>query len=524
MKKLLLLLSLSLPVFTFAQPLSLDAGFGNNGAAISLQTGWSKIAHDLVRQPDGRILAAGMEYERDNQFNYQSLVTRFLPDGKIDSSFGTHGSVRFDLAGKNTVQAIALQPDGKIVLACNESIIIGGGNAVQLLSRPFIARLNANGTFDNSFGNNGIHRLEVLDAYTDKELAEVVVLPDGKILAGGSVVGSGINMLLLCLNTDGSYNNNFGVSGKAEYSAGTDKYTTLWDMAVQADGKIVIAGSAENAGTVMPGARLFTLGRVHATGMPDAAFGIQGMVVTQVSPGLQFIEDIAKKVALQPDGKICVAGVAGNKLALARYLSNGSPDPAFGQNGTIIHEQHPAATGLVLSNGKLYTSGAIVQNNYTIDLSLSAFDTDGSPDLTFAPEGNLTFNIYKNNYTHALLLQPDGKLVTGGSFSDDNDQGGMLLSRFKPGNSTSIDPGEITPAAWTIYPSPADDVLNLAIRNKKTFADGDLYIFSASGRVVYTAKLKGQQMTVPVKHLAAGIYALRISSGKDSQTLKFVKK
>lgn len=525
MKNLIPLLLLFLPMLTNAQPIALDPGFGNNGAATSQQAGWGKEAYDLVLQPDGKLLAAGITYETNGQFNYQSLITRFLPNGHLDSSFGTHGSVRFALADKNAAQAIALQPDGKILVACNKSVILQSGNppSVQLLSRPFIARLNANGTFDNSFGTNGIQHLELLDPYPDKELAAIAVLPDGKILAGGSIIAAGINMMLLCLNADGSYNNNFGVSGIAEYSAGNDKYTTLSGMAVQADGKIVMAGTAENTGPVMYGAKLFAVGRVNADGTADVSFGTQGMVVTQVSPGVQFIEDIAQEIILQPDGKICLAGAAGSKLALARYLANGAPDPTFGQNGTIIHAEHPAATGLVLNNGKLYTCGAIVQGYYTIDMSVSAFNADGSVDPAFAANGIRTFSIYQSNYTHALCLQPDGKLVTAGAFSDENDQQGLLLARFKTGGGTGIEHTNDIQANLLLYPNPAGDLLTLDFRNATVMPQGSVYIISASGQIVFNGKLKGHQMTIPVKHLASGIYAVRVHIGQDIQTLKFVK-
>jgi uncharacterized delta-60 repeat protein len=526
MKKLILWLLLALPILIHAQPVFLDPGFGNNGAAISQQTGWGKDAYDLIRQPDGKLIAAGIAYERYGQFNYQSLIARFLPNGKIDSSFGTNGSVRFNLDGKNAVAAIALQQDGKIVIACNESIIIQFGNppSAQLLSRPFIARLNPNGTFDNSFGTNGIHRLELLDTYTDKELAAITVLSNGKIIAGGTIIGSGINMMLICLNPDGSYSNNFGVSGIAQYTAGSDKYTALSHMAVQADGKIVMSGVAQNTGPVMPDAKLFALGRANADGTADVSFGTQGMVVTQISQGVQFIEDIAMKVILQPDGKICLAGAAGNKLALARYLTNGSPDPAFGLNGTVVHAQHPAATGLGFYNGKLYTCGSVYQSDNTLDISISAFNTDGSADNTFAVDGMHTTNIYHSNYAHSFLIQPDGKLVVGGAFGDENDQQGILLARFRTGGGTGINPEKDNQADLVLYPNPAGDLLTLSFSNAAVIPRGNIYIRSTSGQVVYTGELKGRQTTIPVNHLASGIYALRVTIGQDVQTLKFVKK
>ncbi|MFA6059082.1 MAG: hypothetical protein WC756_12840 [Taibaiella sp.] len=148
MKHLFFLLLLIIPMWTVAQPLFLDASFGNNGAAISHTAGWSKEAYDMVQQPDGKLLAAGTEYERNSEMYFLSIIARFLPDGSADNSFGTNGSARLLTGSKNAVEAIALQADGKIVLAGNEYIVQGNSPNVQLLTKPFVARLNANGTLD----------------------------------------------------------------------------------------------------------------------------------------------------------------------------------------------------------------------------------------------------------------------------------------------------------------------------------------------------------------------------------------
>lgn len=525
MKRLFFLLLLTIPMLSFAQPLFLDTGFGNNGAATSQVPGWSKVAHDLVQQPDGKLLAAGTEYETNGDMYFQSLITRFLPNGNPDNSFGVNGSFRLVTESKSSVEAIALQSDGKIVLAGNEYLILEQGNppSVQLLSRPFIARLNANGTLDNSFGNNGIHRLGLLDAYLEKELAAIAVLPNGKIMAGGTIGTATLKMMLICLNADGTYDNNFGTAGMSQYAMENGKNAILWDMAVQNDGKIIVAGTSGSASLISSDDLLFAMARVNANGTPDVSFGTQGMVVTQVSPGQNFITDIAHKVLVQPDGKICLGGTARNALALARYHADGTPDLTFGQNGTVLHEEHPAATGLVFRNGKLLTSGSIQTSNYMLDIAISAFNADGSPDITFAANGMHTAHIYDRNYTHALLLQSDGKLVTGGSFSGENEQRGLLLTRFTDNAPTGIKTPQGEQINIALYPNPASEAVTLAFLNATIPPQGELSLISASGQIIYSSPLKGYQMTIPVSHLAAGVYAVRITAGNETQTLRFVK-
>jgi uncharacterized delta-60 repeat protein len=524
MKHLFFLLLLVIPIWTAAQPLFLDASFGSNGATISHTAGWSKEAYDLVQQPDGKLLTAGAEYEMNSEMYFLSIIARFLPDGSPDNNFGTNGSVRLLTGSKNAVEAIALQTDGKIVLAGNEYVVQGNSPNVQLITIPFIARLNANGTLDNSFGNNGIHRLGLLDGYDGKSLAAIAVLPNGQIIAGGTVATADLKMMLICLNADGTYNNNFGVSGMGQYAMEIGEDAGLWDLAIQNDGKIILAGASGSAGLASADDRLFAVARINADGTPDASFGTQGTVVTQISSGTNFIEDIAHKVTILPDGKICLAGTARNVLALARYHPDGTPDITFGQNGTIRHEQHPNVTGLAFRNGKLYTCGSISANDNILDIAVSAFNTDGSPDVTFAPNGMHTAHIYDRNYTHALLVQSDGKLVTAGSFSDDNNQQGLLLTRFTTNAPTGITPAQGKQMSIALYPNPANDLLTLTFREVTTAPQGNICIISPSGQIVYSGQLKGHQTTIPVNNLAAGIYALRVTTGMETQTLKFVKR
>lgn len=527
MRKLVLSFLSIVPCLAIAQPLSLDQGFGNNGAAVCAETGRSREAFDLVRQPDGKLLAAGIDYARDGNLYYESFLTRFLPNGSLDNTFGQNGSVRLVTGNKSIISAVQVQVDGKIVVAGNETIIIEGGNppSATILSRPFIARFTSQGVLDNSFGNAGINRLEILNAYLDKELSALVLLPDGRIISGGTAFMNAFDpakMMLLCLKADGTYDNSFGTSGLAFYGMEAGKNAVLWDMILQQDGKLLFCGYSGDASLIIPPDMRFALGRANTDGTPDLSFGTQGSVVTTVSAG-PGASDLAAKVRQQADGKICVAGSAGNQLALARYNLDGTLDPTFAQNGKLKLEGHPVATGLGIYEGKLYTCGAITRDNGELDLSISAINSNGTEDTTIGVSGNYSVHIYNRNYTHSMLIQPDGKLVTGGGFSsDDNDQG-ILLARFGRGGTTGLPSVKNQEAAFHIFPNPANDYLTIT-RNTTASQDGTVRIISAAGQTVYTGTCKGQTTTIPVAHLAAGVYALRFQAGTAVQTLLFVKK
>jgi len=528
MKRRLLLL-LSFPALIHAQPVSLDPGFGHNGAAVSQTEGWGKEASNIIRQPDGKLVVAGVEWKKGDMIIQQSIITRFLPDGQLDNSFGAQGTAKLITGNKNGAQAISLQTDGKIVVAANETIIQQQGNSVTLLSRPFIARLNADGSPDAGFGTNGILSLELLDAhFMDKDLAAIAVLPNGKILAGGSgLTAAGSKMIVLRLNADGSYDNSFGVSGLGQYTIENGMNAGLWDMAVQDDGKVILAGTSGSSSLPTHDDLSFALARIHADGTPDVTFGTQGMVTTRLSGpfGLEIL-DIAHRVLVQADGRIYLAGAAGRVLGLARYLPDGSPDPTFGQNGKIVHPAHPAATGIALRNGKLYACGMLPVADYVLDISLSAFNADGSADNTFAPDGLLTTHIFDKNYAHALLVQPDGKLVTAGALSHGpgSGEGGLLLTRLMSGATTGIVSQTGKQASITLYPNPADEELTLAFNTSSGMPQCDIIITSATGQTVYTGSFTAAKIKIPVGHLASGIYAVRVNTGTGVQTLRFTKK
>ena len=524
MKRLLLGLLFAGTYASNAQPLYLDNMYGSNGSAINQVAGWNKIAHDIVQQQDGKIIAVGTEYEMNNDMYYFSLISRFRPNGEIDSSFGTNGSVRLVTGNKNAVEAVAIDATGKIYLAGNEYLVQGSAPNVQFVTLPFVAKLNADGTKDNSFGTAGVSKLQLPSMYGEQSLAAIAVLPNNKILVGGTVGASELRMVLVSLNIDGSYNNSFGNAGVGQYTMEANSNSSLWDMAIQTDGKILIAGTSESATLADPGNRVFAMARILSNGMIDNSFGVQGKVLTKVSPNSSFVEDMAHKVLVQPDGKICLAGTSSNALAIARYLIDGSSDLSFGMNGHIRHQQHPSATGFVSHNGKLYTCGSIQSDSGSLDITISAFNDNGSPDLTLAPDGMLVTNVYNRNYTHSMLVQGDGKIVTAGSFSDYDNHTGLLLTRFTLNNPTGLKNKTEHDIEVQVYPNPVNDHLTLSFTNLSLTAPVNIEIVSPSGITVLNTKMNGEKIVIPVSHLVQGIYLLRIYNEFGTKTLKFVKR
>jgi uncharacterized delta-60 repeat protein len=274
---------------------SLDQTFGNGGYAINgLGT-----ANALILQPDGKIVLVGtvLVFREGSDF----VTARFNADGSPDQTFGTGGRVQtsFTSGLNSSDRAIggALQTDRKIVVSGS----ISGVPSVLI-------RYNADGSVDLDFGIDG----SVLNTNFGASASRVLVLPDGKIVAGGGsfVVGR--------YNPDGHIDHSFGNNGRFAGGFGSGS-GALYGLALQADGKLVAAGSIYYSNMSNS---VFAVARYNSNGVPDQSFGNGGFVTTDF---LELAIDEAFAVALQPNGKIIAAGYASepsgsyHDVALAQY-------------------------------------------------------------------------------------------------------------------------------------------------------------------------------------------------------------
>jgi len=390
---------------------SLDTGFGMGGRVV---TGSQYLATAVALQSDGKIVVVGTDL-----FGFISfLLVRYNPDGSLDSSFGVGGIVVTMGGDFDVWRSVALQSDGRIVVA--------GGDVLFTI----LGRYNANGSLDTSFGGTGI----VVNGFSnnrDSDAFAVAIQPsNGRIVSAGSVSTDYPDSdfaLVRCL-ADGSIDSTFGSGGQVttDFPGGADSCNAL---AIQADGKTVAVGGNK---------RDFALARYNPDGSLDISFGNGGRVITD--GGL----DLARAVALQADGKVIVAGSGGRQnslsdFALARYNADGSLDSTFGNGGIVTTDffglQDEALALVVQPDGKIVAAGgANIGSRYAF--ALVRYNIDGSLDTTFDGDGRVVTSVGYNGEARALVLQNDGKLVaagdSGGSESGDRDFG---LARFNPDGS-----------------------------------------------------------------------------------------
>src|SRR6266536_4773993 len=240
----------------------------------------------------------------------------------------------------------------------------------------------------------------------------------------------------LALSDGGCLDPAFGVGGKVttDYTGQDDEISAI---VLQPDGKIVAVGTA-GSGPVTGWS--FALARYNSDGSLDTTFGVGGKVTTNFSGN----NDSASSAALQPDGKILVAGDVGfdplnHDSAVARYLADGTLDSSFGSGGLVtidFDSQHNAAIALQLQpDGKIVTLNAIDGLAFDTRWALVRYNPDGSLDGTFGSGGKVITNIGPaDDRPTALTLQSDGKiLATGLTLQGANNQ--VALVRYETDGS-----------------------------------------------------------------------------------------
>jgi uncharacterized delta-60 repeat protein len=240
----------------------------------------------------------------------------------------------------------------------------------------------------------------------------VAIQGDGKIVAAGTTADvSGISDFALArYNTDGSLDTAFDGDGKV-----TTDFAGLSDEAnaisIQGDGKIVAAGVARIG---LNGPQDFALARYNTDGSLDTTFGGDGKVTTDFAGA----NDQAHAVAIQGDGKIVAAGLAGSDFALARYNTDGSLDTTFGGDGKVTTDfagpTDQAHAVAIQGDGKIVAAGFAGSD---FDFALARYNTDGSLDTTFGGDGKVTTDFAgsgSRDEAHAVAIQGDGKIVAAG--------------------------------------------------------------------------------------------------------------
>ena len=382
----------------------LDRSFDGDGVATT-DFGGNDLGYTVAVQGDGKVVVAG---ETDSDF----AVARLLVTGALDPGFGSGGKVRFaPLPAIGGISALAVQPDGKIVVAG-----VGGAGPGRGLDMV-VARLTAAGAVDSSFGDGGKTAID-FSGQRDFVLA-LALQPDGKIVVAGSVFDNARqdeDFALARLDADGKLDAGFGTDGRVrtDFPGGSAEAEAV---VIQPDGKIVVAGHAGHAyNSQCSPSCVVALARYGATGALDPTFDGDGLATVGESG-----QSVARGVALQPDGKIVVA--AG--LHILRVTATGALDPTFGGGGSLAT---PAGinAGVVLVDraGRIVVGGTDFSAGTARVVRLTPA---GGVDSRFgAPEAAGAAGVMDG------ALAPDGKIVLTGLAGGQTPPWDFFTARFTP--------------------------------------------------------------------------------------------
>lgn len=336
-------------------PGSLDRSFNITGKVTTAIGASDDKVSAVAIQSDDKIVVAGFTFNgADDDF----AVVRYNTDGSLDTTFNITGKVTTAIGtGDDQAMAVAIQSDDKIVVA---------GHTFNGADYDFaVVRYNTNGSLDTTFNTTG--KVTTAIGASDDKVSAVAIQSDGKIVAAGWIFNGGadFDFAVVRYNPDGSLDTTFDTDGKVTTAIGTGDDQAA-AVAIQSDGKIVVAGHAFNGANYD-----FAVVRYNPDGSLDTTFNTNG----KVSTAIEASNEAAYAVAIQSNGKIVAAGFSSNgpddDFAVVRYNTNGGLDTTFNGTGKVTTaigtSDEDANAAAIQSDGKIVAAG------YTLNGSDSDF-------------------------------------------------------------------------------------------------------------------------------------------------------
>jgi len=488
---------------SFSQDGSLDPTFGMGGI-VTTSIGSSASGNAMALQPDGKIIMAGSIAGSANNSDF--ALARYNPDGTFDAAFGASGIVTSDMSASDGLCAVAVQSDNKIVVA-GTVYINGHGKFI-------VMRYLSDGSVDNTFGNSGSVITVVGSVDAGAAATCMVIQPDGKIVVGGAKYAVGQTTYhsfgLVRYNTDGTLDTTFGNAGIVIVGSGRIPQS----LALLPNGKILIGGQS----TTTSSGYDFILSCINSNGV-----GLNFDVTTNFN-GIG--GGALKDIAIQPDGKIVAVGIArpgtsNFDFAMARYNSSGTLDTSFGTGGKIVTDfenSDDSANAVIIQNDNKIL---VVGSSYYITQSFAVarYSSNGSLDQTFDDDGKVLTYIASRSGAGAVLLQTGGKILVGGSSSIDVTISNFTLVRY---NGTPLSDSDFTVSNPThIFPNPVS--AHGTLFSNTFFDDVSVDIFNSIGQQLrHIDHFSGDRIALNPIDFTEGLYYIRIAGqNKMLYTSKF---
>lgn len=367
--------------------------YGNHGRILTAVPGDEVRAAGIVSHGGGAVIVAGTSRggigtasRRDDDEDF--VLARYLPDGKLDPSFGNGGIVRTDIGGNERATDIKVDPLGRLLVTGYVDVFPQEVRNAEAL----VARYRPNGHLDRSFGNNGIVR-----AGRGGGLAVTFDRANHVLIAGGTTLNPPLQTenpwRVVRLTYNGRLDPAFG-GGDGEVTGTVSAQSNVaTDLTVDPEGRVVLA----ICGRSVPGASVFAVSALRADGSIDASFGEGGLV------GIDFDGAPAcpHAISRDPQGRIVVAGNAKHRFLVARLGIDGALDTSFGGGGTVslLFARSNVRLGRIAIDGRsrVVLAGRIAPTfrqivkgaRYPARVLLARLRADGGRDRRFGGDGDV---------------------------------------------------------------------------------------------------------------------------------------
>lgn len=510
----------------YSQEGTLDTSFSDDGKVTYDYNNLTNTSTDIAIQSDGKIVAVG--YTEGNTFD--SHILRYNTDGTLDQSFGNNGAVIYDFGSTDALFAVEILNNGKIIVGgstYNTSI----GSTDFLL-----ACFNPDGTLDTTFGNQGkvISNLYNLAnvIFSFDRIKDILIQPDGKILvAGVARRNSGTSIYALArYNPDGSFDTSFGENGITNSSENWSNASSAGErdinsIALLPDGKIISAGFT-TLDASLPTKNL-TITRFNSDGSLDTSFSNNG------ETWIPFTEDgIFHGITTTSDNKILAIGNTGVNSVIYRFNQDGSIDQSFDNDGRVLPDVHDddsifSSTGLNLliqNDGKILALVDIHRPGESI--GVFRYLEDGSVDNSFGVNGLATFDFTSvNDNATKMAFQNDGKIVVlGYTVGNSGNLSDFALARLNNTNALSLEENN-TLATLKYFPNPTKDYIS--IENPANTIT-KIELINVNGQIINTFDVTANRMNSTTIRLNLSSYAmtsgfLKIHTLKGTKTIQILK-
>lgn len=527
---------LSIAVFGTLQVVNaqngLDPTFGNNGTVTTEFGNDGSLASNVLQLSDNSFVVVGGSYD-SNEDDTDLAVAKYNEDGSLDTTFGVNGKLVFALSGK-FIDAYDVKEDasGNLLIA---AVLTEESDYTTM---ALLMRLTPSGATNTDFGTNG---MVVTDFGSGLEAGAyaLALQNDGKIVIAGATfdytdpqydeLG---DFALARYNANGSLDTTFGNNGYVVTAFNANYFDVPTSMQIQTDGKIVAAGyTGTEDPTTFEDSGDIAVARYNMNGSLDSSFGTNGKKVIDL---VEF--DFAIGMNFQTDGKILLVGdISGDEnpeedAFLIRLNTDGSMDTGFSTDGVIVIPDYPGAdadgystASSVFQNtdGSIFVAGRANSNTSFTYTTITKYTADGNPDTAFRENGYFIF--LEDDYdARKSIITTSGKLLTVGYKNDEEaSQFGydFYMAQFLLNNTLSVE--DFQKDSVSIYPNPVTDRVQLDFTT--AVANTQIALFDTLGKEIMTFQTDQKNTQLNMENLSQGIYYLKVTQNNNVFTKKIVK-